>query len=114
MLSIFIHTIGKDNINKNIIYIFYDNESKGANIKLDENKRYIKTFADLDITIVEIKEEDNILGDYFLIPEKESKINNKLINRKIYIPQYPKGKGLKKSTGKIKAIDGYRFTHLAK
>ena len=79
--------------NNNIIYIFYDNEFKCANIKLGNKKRYIKSFIDkeLDITVVEILDEDNISKDYFLFPELEAMINDRLINRWIYIPQYMKG-----------------------
>ena len=63
--------------NNNIIYIFYDNEFKCANIKLGNKKRYIKSFIDneLDITVVEIIDEDNISKDYFLFPENECRIN---------------------------------------
>ena len=107
------HILSKDKINNNMIYIFYDNELKGANIELDKNKRYIKSFKDLDITIVEIKEEDKISKDCFLFPEDEYKINNKLINNNIYIPQYPEGKELKNAKGIIKAINKYEITHLA-
>jgi len=51
------HVISEDMIqNKNTIYIYYDNEFKLSNIKLDEKERYIKSFKDmsLDITVVEI------------------------------------------------------------
>ena len=62
------HLITNDIINnENNIYISYDNEFKSSNIKLDKNKRYIKNFKDIDITIVEIIEEDNIFRDYFYI-----------------------------------------------
>ena len=106
--------MSKEKINDNIIYILYDNESKEADIKLDDNKkRYIKSFKYLDITIVEIKEEDNIPKDCFLFPELKEKINNKLINSNIYIPQYPKGKELKNARGIIKSINKYEFIHLA-
>ena len=45
--------MSKEKINDNIIYILYDNESKEADIKLDDNKkRYIKSFKDLDITML--------------------------------------------------------------
>ena len=53
-----------------MVYITYE-EYKTASIKLDRNKRYIKSFIDekLDITVVEILDEDNILKKYFLQPE---------------------------------------------
>ena len=102
-------------INNTIIYISYDNEFKYANIKLGNKKRYIKSFIDneLDITVVEILDEDNISKDYFLFPESENIINNGLINNMIYIPQYAQGKELTNSRGKIKDINQYEFTHLA-
>ena len=108
----------KNNIipdNNNIIYIFYDNEFKCTNIKLGNKKRYIKSFTDigLDITIMEILDENNISKDYFLFPELESMLNNNLINNMIYIPQYVKGKELMNARGIIKEIDKNEFTHLA-
>ena len=65
------HVITKDIINKDTtVYIYYDNEFKMVNIKLDEKERYIKSFKDigLDITVVEILDKDNIYKDYFLSP----------------------------------------------
>ena len=51
----------------NIIY----EKNKFANIKLDKNKRYIKSFIEkkLDITIIEILDEDNIKS-FFEVDEK--------------------------------------------
>ena len=71
--------------NNNFIHISYDNEFKNANVKLESNKRYIRSFTDidLDLTVVEILDEDNIPENYFLFPESETMINKKLIN--IYI-----------------------------
>ena len=63
------HDITNDIIqNNNIIYIYYDNENKKTNIRLNKNERYIKSFIyiGLDITIVEILDIDNIPKDYFL------------------------------------------------
>ena len=110
------HVIKKEIVenNNNIIYILYDNELS-ANIKLGNKKRYIKSFIDneLDITVVEILDEDNISKDCFLYPELETRINNRLINNWIYIPQYVKGKELMNAKGIIKDIDKNEFTHLA-
>ena len=109
------HVITNDIINnQNNIYLSND-YGFTINILLDINKRYIKTFRDfnLDITVVEIIEEDNIPKIFFLSPENEEKINDRLINREIYIPQYPEGKGLKLSRGEIKEINENEFTHLA-
>ena len=70
--------------NKNNINISYDNEFKVINIKLDTSKRYIKSFIEkgLDITVVEILEEDNISKDYFLWDEHETD-NDRIINNEI-------------------------------
>ena len=76
------HVISEDMIqNKNTIYIYYDNEFKLSNIKLDEKERYIKSFKDisLDVTVVEILDKDNISKDFFLVPESSAK-NDDLIN----------------------------------
>ena len=109
------HIISDESINNNsIIYITYE-EYKTACIKLDRNKRYIKSFKDkeLDITVVEILDEDNISKDYYLEPELDIPLNNKLINKEIYIPQYIEGLKLKNAEGKIKDIFDYEFSHLA-
>ena len=110
------HVIRKELLNNNInIYISYDSEFRSANINLYNNKRYMKSFIDigLDITIVEILDEDNIPKDFYLYPEIEERINNEIINNIIYIPQYPGNKELMNAKGKIKEINKYEFTHLA-
>ena len=109
------HVIKQNIINNNIIiYIYYDKENKVTNIKLDTTKRYIKSFIDigLDITVIEILDEDNISEDYFLYPESNIIINNKLINSKIYIIQYVNGEELMNAKGYIKDINKYDYTHL--
>ena len=111
------HVIQNDIIQNNniIINISYDLEFKEANIKLENKKRYMKSFTDidLDITIIEIIDEDNISKEYFLFPELENKINNKLIDKMIYIPQFVKGEELMNARGKIKKINENEITHLA-
>ena len=109
------HIIKKELLNNNI-NIYISNDSKILTyINLNNNKRYMKSFTDigLDITVVEILDEDNISKDYYLYPELEEYINNNLINNSIYIPQYPGGKELMNARGIIKEINKYEFTHLA-
>ena len=69
--------------NNNFIHISYDNEFKNTNVKLESKKRYIRSFTDndLDLTVVEILDEDNIPENYFLFPESKTMINKKLINK---------------------------------
>ena len=109
------HIITNDIINSNnLIFISYDSEYKGAGIKIDFSKRYIKSFGDkgFDITVVEILDEDNISKDYFLFIDSKCEIN-KLVNKRIYIPQYAKGQELTNARGIIKEINGNEFVHLA-
>ena len=108
------HVITKDAIkNKNMIYITYDNGLKGAYKRLDEQKRYIKSFSDidLDITVVEILDEDNISKDYFLLPEFECRVNNELINKEIYVTHYLNDNNLKVTRSLIKEINKSGLTH---
>ena len=109
------HIISNESINNNnIIFITYEGY-KTANIKLKKDKRYIKSYRDknLDITVVQILEDDNISKECFLLPELDIPINNGLINNDIYIPQYIGGKQLKNALGIIKNISIYEITHLA-
>ena len=109
------HIISNESINNNnIIFITYEGY-KTANIKLKKDKRYIKSYRDknLDITVVQILEDDNISKECFLFPELDIQINNGLINNDIYIPQYIGGKKLKNALGIIKNISIYEITHLA-
>ena len=109
------HVINNESINNNnIIYITFE-EIKAANIKLDRNKRYIKSFKDqnLDITVVEIIDDDNITKKYFLEPELDIPLNNNLINNEIEVPQYIEEQNLKNAEGKIKDIFNYELCHLA-
>ena len=116
------HVIKTDLIKtKETIKIFYDNDKNNIElrlleIKLDQNERYIKAFKnimDLDITIIEIKSEDNIPENYFLVSELNKIYNENLINRRIYILQYPNGQKLQVSDGYIKRINKNEFFHFA-
>ena len=109
------HLINNESINNNnTIYISFE-EFKTTNLILDRNKRYIKSFRDekLDITVVEILDEDNISKNNYLEPELDIPVNNKLKNKEIYIPQYIEGMKLLNAEGSIKDIDKYEFSHLA-
>ena len=105
------HVITKEMIElKEVININYNYEEKLIKIILDENKRFILYDKDMDVTIIEIKEEDKIKDKYFLIPN-----TNKIdyINKDIYIVQYPEGKNLSYSDGKIIDIYNNELIHNA-
>ena len=108
------HVINSNIINNNnIISMYFNNELKSSNIKSDRNKRYVKSFIDinLDITVIEILGEDKIPGDYFSNDEFEID-NNRLINSQIYIPLYEKEKETNVK-GKIIKINKYEFIYSA-
>ena len=111
------HIITKELIKqKKLISIYYDNESKLKEIKLEPEERYIKEFREdinIDATIVEILPKDGIEKEFFLLPLLEYMNNyNELINKEITIIQYPLRK-LSYSNGIIKKIDEYEFTQLS-
>ena len=109
------HILTKDMVKaKEKIIIYFDNEFENLDIELNENIRYIRNFKDdeIDASIVQIIYNDNINDSYFLSPEGEySDDKNKLINKQIYIPQYPLGKKLKYARGIINYIKNYELIH---
>ena len=107
------HVIKRETVkNKENIEIRYDCGSREFIINLDNTKRLIRDFINIniDVTIIEILPNYNIEKHYFLSPEINN-INN-IINNPIYIPQYPEGKKFNNSKGFIKEIkDDIFLTH---
>jgi len=103
------HVIEKDMIeSKEIIDVKYNCEKKWIKIKLDEKKRFIKYNKEMDFTIVEMIADDKIKDKYFLLPN----INNiDYINKDIYIVQFPEGKKLSYSNGKIKDVNNFEIIY---
>ena len=103
------HVIKKDMIeSKEIIDVKYNCEKKWIKIKLDEKERFIKYNKEMDFSIIEIKTDDKIKEKYFLLPN----INNiDYINKDIYIVQFPEGKNLSYSVGKIKDIVDFEIIY---
>ena len=107
------HTIKKEMIeSKKGIEVYYDKEQKKNTIILNKDERYIDEFSDLglDITIIEILNKDKINEEYYLLPDLDY---NNLEEKEIYIPQYPRGKKLSYSEGKIININNYEIIHNA-
>ena len=114
------HIIKKEMINQGIkINIYYDNEEKVKEIELNTDERFIKDFTDIieekniDATVIEILPTDKIDTKLFLIPSINYmyKYDN-LIDKEVIVLQYPGGV-LGCSSGLIKYIKNYEFTHLA-
>ena len=114
------HIINKDLLDKSgsNISLTIKGEQKDKNIRLDQNrKRY--TNEKCDITIIELKTEDNVNNflelDKILIDDiiSNKNYNNQLKEETIYIIQYPEGK-VSVSYGIIQGIPldkPYEFTH---
>ena len=109
------HSIDQEDINSKLkINIFYgkSNNEKQLNIELDKNKRFIKTYEELDVTIIEILSEDNIESKRFLYPDlnyKNEQKYNQYLNNEVYLAGFPSvqvNKGQRHiSSGLIKKIE---------
>jgi len=99
-------------LDKIIISINNDNEIKEIELK----NRIKYTNKEYDITIIEIKEKDNI-NNYLEIDKNIMKKDKNIIyvNNSIYVLQYPGGKNLGVSYGILKGIyedKKYNFMHV--
>ena len=103
------HVINKDMIeSKEIIDVKYNCEKKWIKIKLDEKERFIKYNKEMDFSIIEIIKDDEIKKKYFLLPNLNN-IDYK--NKDIYIVQFPEGKNLSYSVGKIKDRNDFEIIY---
>ena len=115
------HIINQNDIKNNKkLSIYLDKEIRS--IKIDEKrKRY--TNEKLDITIIEIKEEDKLnneyielddnIIDYFKLNKKEKPnyINELYCNKSIYILNYPEGNNIVVSYGKPPKLSDMGISH---
>ena len=112
------HVINQEIIEqKKKIKILYENEKKTLIIELDQEDRFIKYFEDslqIDVTVVQILDMDNIEKDYFLEPNDDYKKGYQQFNDKtILVVQYPLGEQLSMSNGIIKYSENNTFAHTA-
>ena len=114
------HILNENDIQKNKkVSIYYNKEIRS--IKVDERrKRY--TNKKLDITIIEIKEEDNIkeyielddnIMNYFKLNKKENPnyINESYCNKSIYILNYREGNDIVVSYGQPPKLNNMEINH---
>ena len=115
------HIIKKEMIdNKEEIEVYYNNQISRIKITLNKEERFIQSFKEkeelkIDCTIVEILKKDKVDERYFLLPNIDYNSNNynELINKIVYVVQFPGGKNLSYSKGELINIDKYDFTHKA-
>jgi len=88
------HCISQKNIDSKITVLIYykeENNEIKKEIELNNNKRFMKCFIDIDIdvTIIEIIPEDNIPEDKYLVPDLNYKYGyEQYINKEIFIGGY--------------------------
>ena len=89
---------------KQLIDVTLADEKYTLKIKLDKEERFIKYDLEFGITIIEIKPEDKIKENYFLLPNL-TMIDSNYINKDIYIIQNLNENNLIYSEGQILDID---------
>ena len=113
------HIIKKEMIEKKEeIEVYYNNQKKRIKITLNKEERFIQCYKEeleIDCTIVEILNKDKVNEDYFLLPNIDYNSNNynELKNKLVNVVQFPGGKNLSYSKGKLININKYEFTHKA-
>ena len=102
---------------KKKIKILYSNEKKNLIIELDQEDRFIKYYKDssqIDLTVIQILDKDNIENDLFLEPNYDYENGYQQFNNKtISVVQYPYGEELSLSNGKIKKNNKIIMIHTA-
>ena len=99
-----------------VIKFTIDNDYKEFNILIDNNR---KTYTDesYDVTIIEIKEEDDVNEKSFFDLDKQifdENVSEIFRSHQVYLLHYPKGKEMELSPGLIKIIkeDNKTIQHL--
>lgn len=113
------HLITEEDIDsKQNIIIYYGKyeEEKSLKIKLDKKHRFIKSYKDLDVTLIEINKTDYIPEDKYLSPNSDLNDNfAQFENEKIYTGGYQNSQDLKVkkffSSGKITKVFEQIFYH---
>ena len=115
------HSIKKKDIDsKRTINVFYGKANKEKNIQiiLDKSKRFIKVYEDLDSTLIELQNEDNIPEKHYLYPDLnyKNKGYTSYENIQVYTAGFPSveiySKTRQMSAGKIiKLLEDYEFEH---
>ena len=102
---------------KEEIRIKYDNKDLDFNIVLNSSERFIRNYQylNIDISVIEIIDKDNLDDKYYLNPDLDY-LNGyeQFEENEIFIVQFPRGKALSSSKGKIKKITHpflYEFSH---
>jgi len=111
------HVLNENDLkNNNIIKYSLKGDEEIRKIKIDK-KRKIYTSKELDITFIEIKQNDDKINEFLEIDEKliyqnEKDIETTCKNKSIYILHYPRGKDIVVSYGILDNINNEEINHL--
>ena len=110
------HILNEEDIKENnSIYFSIDDNTEKKSIFINE-KRKKYTYEDFDVSLIEIKPEDNII--YYLdiddvaIKDSLNFIENSYKNKSIYIMHYPESKEVRLSIRLLKNIKNNSIIHL--
>jgi len=110
------HILNEEDIKENnSIYFSIDDNTEKKSIFINE-KRKKYTYEDFDVSLIEIKPEDNII--YYLdiddvaIKDSLNFIENSYKNKSIYIMHYPKSEEVRLSIRLLKNIKNNSIIHL--
>jgi len=104
------HVLNKNDLKNDSIIKYTLKEDKIIRkIKIDKNKRKIYTSKELDISIIEIKENEDNINQFLEIDEELINQNKEYIettykNKSLYILYYPHGEDISVSYGIIDKI----------
>ena len=91
------------------IEVYYDNLQYKFIIKLNENKRFLRYYKEINTMVIQIlKDIDNVSEKYFLTPKPTYE---NLVGEKIYITQIIDNKKFNGFKGEIKNVEENKFTH---
>ena len=110
------HVLNENDIkDNNIIFITINDEEESKRIKMDNSRKKF-TSQQLDITIIEIKPNEDNINKFLEIDKNIYKdqyiIENTFIKKSIYILHYPNGKNMNVSFGLISNIKEDKINHL--
>jgi len=110
------HVISDQDIQNQIIIDIYFGK-KGIEshreIELDKNKRFIKSYKEEDVTLIEIIDSDRISDGKYLNPDLNYEHGyNRYLDKNFYLAGYPQNHSERCiSTGRIIEIENYKFYH---
>ena len=112
------HVLNENDLkNNNIIKYTLKDDKQIRKIKIDNNKRKIYTSKELDITFIEIKQNEDNINEFLEIDEELINKNKEFIeathkNKSIYILHYPHGEDIAVSYGILDKINNEEINHL--